>query len=645
MNFSSAVALLFATASSVKAGEHGLRNLATVVGFSEELGECTGAKCGIWGDPHIDSCDGKSYDCQAVGLFTLMKNMAFNIQGNFVEVGSKEVAFVQQKGWDLPLGTTITNDVMIDFKLDDNTPTMQFGFGDVSIPEGQDKYTYPDEGGCEIDYYYKRGGISGVKTSKEANVAQCRERCAATDGCDKFTYWGDGRCQLIAAKGKLTKVTNTKWSRTASGSLTSDCGKHHEDMSLIDQEQRMKHGYVGKRCPLLMWEDGEMKDVSDIIGSGMLYGKKGDRTSVELKEDKNGQDLIEITHTMPNKDKAVIHLKTRGKGPGELWSCHWDMYVCLPAAYSKEFEDTTTGLFGTPDGNPENEWMSPEGVELLMPPDNSHQAEMDYCLGNWCVSQVESIMAYHGDTTYKDHKCHSEPHRPHLDTCVMSLPKIKEVCDQVPLEKRQACETDCCMGGQDACAEIPDIMTDLERNNDPKPPQEESADECEDLEDTADTVCPSTEGGVVKLLKTTGTAAIPEGGDVFHSIIMDPDPDDNSMTTVRFKVNNPFDSAAHVYVKHDVNVLTDFTNSVCDGFILDPAGCESAQEIEVACKEFPGVEPFALVNVYFASAGLDSSNDAEIDKCCDAADYDAPVGIVEYTFQIECICPDDLLTQ
>jgi len=61
--------------------------------FNEVLGKCVGAVCGIWGDPHIITCDDLHYDCQAVGLFTVMKNHMFNIQGNFVFIDTP-VCFV-----------------------------------------------------------------------------------------------------------------------------------------------------------------------------------------------------------------------------------------------------------------------------------------------------------------------------------------------------------------------------------------------------------------------------------------------------------------------------------------------------------------------------------------------------------------------
>ena len=98
-------------------------------GFHEHLGRCNGAVCGMWGDPHMVTCDGLAYDCQGIGLFTLMENHMFNIQGNFVDVGAREHVLVE--GWGLTHGASITNDIMIEYKAYPDVPVMQVGFGDL----------------------------------------------------------------------------------------------------------------------------------------------------------------------------------------------------------------------------------------------------------------------------------------------------------------------------------------------------------------------------------------------------------------------------------------------------------------------------------------------------------------------------------
>lgn len=94
--------------------------------FNEQIYDCKGAVCGLWGDPHIVTCDDLHYDCQAVGLFTIMKNHMFNIQGNFIYL---------ETPWG---GASITNDLAIDYLKDSSTdanaiPTMQFSFPDFEV--------------------------------------------------------------------------------------------------------------------------------------------------------------------------------------------------------------------------------------------------------------------------------------------------------------------------------------------------------------------------------------------------------------------------------------------------------------------------------------------------------------------------------
>lgn len=634
MNFNNAVAFLLSTASTVQAGQSGLRSLSAIGGdFSQGFNSCTGAKCGVWGDPHIDTCDGLIYDCQATGIYTLMKNHAFNVQANFVDVSASDREHIIENDMDLPLGASMTNDVMIDFLLDDS-PIFQFGFGDLSNHDG----TFPAEEGCVINHSYKPANMPGTSKERVGNVEQCRKRCEDTQGCTGFSYWADSWCHVVNDSSSLIE-SKPNWSRAVSGTLDSDCGTHEPDMSLLEGEERMKHGYIGEQCPLLMWVDGVMMDLSNVEKTMFLYGDENSDTNIELI----GGRKIEFQFKMPRGDIAAIRLKAEGKGPGELWSCHWDFWICLPGSDQIEFETGTTGLLGSPDGDPMNDWMDTGGTVLEMTNftlPEAHNDSMAYCVDNWCVPQNETMMSFHGNTDYGDHKCANETHRDFIVTdpsCVLSAEKIEEVCKGMPPVAYYACQLDCCMGG---CDQLPDVIPDLDRPGVPtEAPAGDPEGECV-LVNTPDAVCPTATGPVVTLLQTTGNEPLPADAPVFHSIYQDPDPDDNGDTTVHFKVNNPFDSAADVYVKHDENVLTTFTTSVCPAFEIEASGCNKDEIIEVACKEYPGVAPFALVNVYFASVGINSDSNAEIDQCCEPEDYEPSVGIVEYTFKIECVCPE-----
>ena len=84
----------------------------------------------------------------------------------------------------------------------------------------------------------------------------------------------------------------------------------------------------------------------------------------------------------------------------------------------------------------------------------------------------------------------------------------------------------------------------------------------------------------------------------------------------------------------------------CESMPLTPGCKREAPIIEVGCHEYEGVEPFALVNLYFASNSDSfvkeiSSGDVKIDKCCKPPEeYANGYGIVAYTFEIQCVCPE-----
>lgn len=100
-------------------------------GYGENLGECNGAICGVWGDPHILSCDGLGYDCQAVGLFTLMKNFLYNIQGRFVHISSVEMDLIFQN--DSFSRATYMTDFVIQNVKNTDVPVMQFSFPEFAL--------------------------------------------------------------------------------------------------------------------------------------------------------------------------------------------------------------------------------------------------------------------------------------------------------------------------------------------------------------------------------------------------------------------------------------------------------------------------------------------------------------------------------
>ena len=632
-----AVSSLVKADSALRGAERDLR-VEQTDSWQESLGQCTGATCSLTGDPHIVTCDGLAYDCMAEGLFTIMKNHMFNIQGNFIDIGLRENAHFERKGW--VLGASITNDVMVEFLAsnDYDYPTLQFGFGDLSKHDG----TFLSEQGCKPWTTFAPVNMPGHEKSSEPTLQDCRKRCEGVEKCTQFSYWTDGSCHLNN-DDQIEKPTVWHWSRSIAGRIDSECGKEHALPKLPDEEEENFHGMIGKQCPLLMHVDGQMQDISrfTVDGNGYLWGDEDSPMYA-----KKWMNRIIIRYTIESGDIAEIELKQGGHGPGELWSCHWNVYICLPQAEGDLFRKGGLGLLGTPNQDAQDDWMTPEGETLEIPIlGNRYHASFDYCVDNWCVSQIDSIMAYSGGKTYEDVKC---DHQEYVDFdihdpgCVLEAGKIIKACENEPPLLRYACEVDCCFGG---CDDIDNgDLTGIKKLSE----KEEDIvygipdhNECNanGFLNTGDTVCGEGSPNVVTLLHSSGSMSLPEDATVFYGIEMNVEPHDGvAGKSMRFRVNNFLDGTANMYVKHDKSVLTTFMAPVCDSMIGKASGCENeADVIEVACYDYDGVASFALVSLYVESTEIDPS-DMEVNRCCEADGEDS-AGVALFTFEIQCDCP------
>jgi hypothetical protein len=579
------------------------------------------------------TCDGLAYDCQGQGIYTLMENQMFRIQGNFVDVGNREHAMVSS--WAVH-GATLTNDIAIQYNPDDEVPVLQFGFGDLSGFEDD----IPSEHGCStwttMDPVDMGHELNGGRTV-EPNLEACRARCDANPDCTMFSWWADGGCHLNNDDAVML-ASNPHWPRAVAGTTDSTCGLPDDtpiELAGSDGEEAF-HGEINEGCPLLMYVDGELQDLSSLTpgpssGTVPLYGSYGDAVYAELVNNDQVHVMYKIDDS--GEEYAEMELLRTGSGPGELWSCHWNFYVCLPASQEDAFVETTVGLLGTPNGNTADDWMTRDGTSLPVTT-HSHDLMWHYCVDNWCVAQGESIMSYHGDTTYEDHSCEGEEVVDYHDdeNCILSADQVYLACRDEPLHIRYACEIDCCLGG---CDYLPPLIT----NDDEKEPEtnfEYNGDEaCVEYElgDTSDMICENV--AVVKLLRSNGDEPLPEDADIFYDISFGDNRD-----TVSFKVNNPFGAAANVFVKHDRQALEGFVAPECEGEELRPVECENNYEVTVACLDYPDVEPFALVSIYYASVAVSPLNEqATIDPCCEPEEYAPAVGIAEYTFEVLCGCP------
>lgn len=597
-------------------------------GYGESLGQCTGATCGTYGDPHVITCDGLVYDCQATGMVTFMKNQMYNIQARLVSVGQETMETFNL------IKASLINDVAIGFLQKDasgnSAPVLQFGSGNL---ENRANGKFPSEVGCTEYRHYHPMHMTGEPGTVEPNPMACRKRCESTAGCTKFSYWANGKCHINNDDQTETE-TPANWNRSVSGTLTSTCGKPPQEMEIKEEEQRLKHGRIGENCPLLFFVDGVMVDISGIDRDGYLYGDQDSDVNVKME---NGRK-IKVVYKLETNDYAEVHLIAHG-GVEHMWSCHWEFFVCLPESQQEQFKSNSVGLFGTPDGNKENEFMDVHGDQLSF-------SNQDYCLDNWCVSQKESIMAYPGELTYDDMKCAHESYKVFdIDDpqCVLSANVIKDTCKDAPPLLVHACELDCCLGGCDemlvTLEEIEPVFpiifvpSTVSPTDSPRP--------CTDdhLVKTSDTLCPASDIPTVQLIGTTGAQDLPDGADVFYHIQVDQG-DDRIERTVKFKINNPFDTSADVFVKYDKRVLdSSFMDPHCNTINDLDCGCQGfSPEFEVACHEYDGVNPFAIVKVYFASSDLPFLDTSSVNKCCNPGPYDTSVGVVAYTFEIQCHC-------
>jgi len=611
---------------------------------------CRGAVCGLWGDPHMQTCDGLDYDCQGIGIFTLMENQDLNIQANFVDVGAHEHNLV--RGWGLTHGASITNDVMFHFK-NTTLPVVQLGFGDLEsfegaepIPTSEQDCTpwttmHPVDFGCNGDCNDPtKDGRRTVET-----LQSCRARCEANERCTQFSWWADGGCHLNDDNARR-HASNRGWPKALVGGNADTCGLPQPVPEIVGSNgEQEKHGTMRHNCPLLFYLDGELQDLSDVAPGRNaayhpLYGQFGDDLYIELSH----HNEVYIYKKMDDGDYLTMELKQVGHGPGELWSCHWDYKVCLPQANQNDYMTTTKGLLGSPDGNGNNDWMTPSGEELPIQKwgHNRHENMINYCVENWCVDQASSLMTYHGDNTYDNYKCEEEEFidwEEDNERCVLMADQIIMACQDQPPDMKYGCQLDCCLGGCDMLPPPTPTLPPIQLETEDKDivVYDYKDDECEtlkDFRDTGDSKCPGAD--IVKLLRTKGDEPLPEDTDILYDIAF-------GAGTVSFKVNNPFKANAEAFVAHEKKALEGFLDPTCDAASLTPSPCMDDFSVEVACLDYDDVEPFALVSVYFASVAVSPLNEqAVIQKCCDAEEYAPAVGIVEYTFEIKCGCPTTL---
>ena len=159
-------------------------------------------------------------------------------------------------------------------------------------------------------------------------------------------------------------------------------------------------------------------------------------------------------------------------------------------------------------------------------------------------------------------------------------------------------------------------------------------------------MCPTASSSIVKVIHSSTTAEIPDGQPIIYGITHKPVLDDEHGREVTFRVDNPFENNANTYVRYSKMAGLHGNDPACEALPELVPGCDvESQEINVGCTEHPHQNPFAIVDVYFASDdsfvvnNADAGTEVEVEECCEAPDYGPGFGVIKYSFKIECLCP------
>jgi hypothetical protein len=173
-----------------------------------------------------------------------------------------------------------------------------------------------------------------------------------------------------------------------------------------------------------------------------------------------------------------------------------------------------------------------------------------------------------------------------------------------------------------------------------EPLSEPVCDESMYMDKTATSLCPLADP-IVKVLKAKDGDAGLNPVDFIYDITFI-DATDTTPQMVSFKVDNPLDNPADLYVAYSTQSPILLSDPACAASPAQ-AGCEPATTtITAVCQDQGGVKPSTLINVYIASNDsflAEIGQAAEVKECCEPPTYDTSYGIIEYAIEIQCECP------
>ncbi len=131
-------------------------------------------------------------------------------------------------------------------------------------------------------------------------------------------------------------------------------------------------------CGIDLYVDGIAKLFTDDLGAGIDF----------FQDAANSRYRIKHTATELSLDITVEESTKFG--------CNFLVQVFLPSGYRSG--ETILGLLGTPNGNPNDDWRTPNGATVTVPANQNARMFRDayeYCVDNWMVQNAaDSLFTY-----------------------------------------------------------------------------------------------------------------------------------------------------------------------------------------------------------------------------------------------------------
>lgn len=171
-------------------------------------------------------------------------------------------------------------------------------------------------------------------------------------------------------------------------------------------------------------------------------------------------DFVQVTLAIGNEGVKRITVYYPASGlhfssllsESETYGCYLSSSVCLPDDYRTD--ETFVGLLGSPNGDRNDDWMSPTGSTVAIASDKRFRAAYDYCTSNWCLrNESESLFTYNGQSNFASHSNCDLPYNTDIEDAIANAPdELIDVC---------AGDITCIIDGV-ASGEVKDAEMDLE---------------------------------------------------------------------------------------------------------------------------------------------------------------------------------------